>query len=155
MTLNKHIIRPMQYTDATRLALLGAEMHKNSKYAHLDYSHAKCVRLGERCAEGGDHFGVVAESSGVIVGMLAAYIADHYFGWDKIACDYLLYVTPSRRGYALARDMIDAYIAWARINGAREVMLGSTATDDTRIYKLYEHCGFMEVGRVFKKQIGA
>lgn len=149
-----YTVRQLSTEDADRCVELGRVMHKTSVYAFLPFSEDKARMLAIRCANDPNHFGVVVEREGVVVGMLGAYVTEYYFSTAKIVQDLLVFVEPTRRGGAAAMLLISALLDWAKQAGASEVCLGVTAgINNAAAEKLYEHVGFARIGSIFKKRV--
>lgn len=69
---------------------------------------------------------------------------------DDLGADYQLvsmWVAPASRGTTVAADLLDAALAWAKEEGARQVGLWVTRGND-RAIRFYERAGFSVTGDV-------
>jgi GNAT superfamily N-acetyltransferase len=96
----------------------------------------------------------VAERERILVGMMAGFVFEHFFGFDKIASDYVLYVSPAHRGGTLMVRLVKAFESWAIGLGADEIAVGvSTEVDPQRTVMLYERLGYRRSGFNVLKEI--
>lgn len=151
------LVRPVQREDVVPLVEIGKVMHKESVYAHLDYDIEKLHQLGEGIAANPDSdwaaFTAIA-ATGERIGMLVGYIAEHTFGRDKVAQDFINFVLPERRGIMAGKAMIHMFEDWAKRKGVAEVYLGiTTGVEVERTAKLYERLGYERAGILFKKRV--
>lgn len=147
-------IRLMRDEDVGRLIELGRLMHLESRYKHLDYSETKLAALADQILNDPSTWIalVYEDEHGDIPGMFVGYVTEHFFGYDKMSCDLLLYVRPDKRGSSIGPRLIKAYETIARDLGTKDMGLGATtniAKDRTR--QLYERLGYTTVGYAFRK----
>ena len=91
---------------------------------------------------------LVLEYEGQVHGLLMASWFEHPFGAGRYAKETVWYVAPVARGPG-AIKMLDAYEAWARVQGCVAVGMASLATND--VSRLYERRGFAPVETHFLK----
>jgi len=149
------MIRAPTTTDIDQLLQLCARMHQESAYSFLPFDPDKVRRLVTDVIERGELYcGLVADDGGVLIGMLAGYLADYMFCDEQLACDLLVFVDPPYRGGWTAVRLISTFRAWALGRGARELCLGvSTEVDVDTTGKFYERLGFSRVGGVYKQRL--
>ena len=125
---------------------LAAAMHAESpRYSKLEFSAEKMANLFVNLIQREQSFILVVERDNILVGMICAIISEHFFSHDLIATDLLIFITPEHRGGALAKSLINMYIAWAKENGAKLIQLGvSTGIHADRTTKLYESIGLQQ-----------
>ncbi len=144
-------IRPATSADIPDLIALGRAMHSESRYAVLPFSPEKLADLGARLIEWPDGFLQVASKDGRIVGLMAAFVTEHFCSTAKVAGEYALYVDRDSRGTRAAPYLLRAYKAWAESRGAVLVSAGITTGVHTDVTaKLYSALGFKQVGVVFE-----
>ena len=149
------MIRPMTAQDIPVLLVLGAEMHKESRYANLDFDPQKLWELGETMLGNPDSWlALVAERDGDIIGFCCGYVAPHFFGNELTSGDLAIYVVPRHRGGTIGARLVKKYTAWCEAQGVREPLLGVSAgiTPD-RTGQLYERLGYTEKYTIYKKPI--
>ena len=147
------MIRPMPAQDIPVLLVLGAEMHKESRYANLDFDPQKLWQLGETMLGNPDSWlALVVERDGDIIGFCCGYVAPHFFGTELTSGDLAIYVVPEQRGGTIGARLVKKYTAWCEAQGVREPLLGVSAgiTPD-RTGQLYERLGYTEKYTIYKK----
>lgn len=136
------IIRDMAYDDITEVVKHGKLMHAESSYKDLKFNDDKCINLAASLINSPDGFAVVAEEQGVILGVMAGILSEHWFSSEIMASDYIFYVHPDYRGSSAAVRMITKYQAWAIVKGAKTVTIGISAEiNNDEAAKLCEHLG--------------
>ena len=147
------MIRPMTAQDIPALLVLGAEMHKESRYANLDFDPQKLWQLGETMLGNPDSWlALVVERDGDITGFCCGYVAPHFFGNDLTSGDLAIYVVPDHRGGMMGARLVKAYDAWCSEKGVSEPLLGvSAGIKPDRIGQLYERLGYTEKYTIYKK----
>lgn len=90
-----------------------------------------------------DHSAVfIAESDGRPVGALLAVIVPRDFNDTLIACETSLYVRPEHRGGRAFPRLVEAYVLWAGLQGAKKAYLGvSTGIHPERTVHAYKKLG--------------
>ena len=147
------MIRPMTAQDIPVLIVLGAEMHKESRYANLDFDPQKLWQLGETMLGNPDSWlALVVERDGDITGFCCGYVAPHFFGNELTSGDLAIYLVPEHRGGTIGARLVKKYTAWCEARGVREPLLGVSAgiTPD-RTGQLYERLGYTEKYTIYKK----
>ena len=145
----------MTAQDIPVLIVLGAEMHKESRYANLDFDPQKLWQLGETMLGNPDSWlALVVERDGNIIGFCCGYVAPHFFGNELTSGDLAIYVVSKHRGGTIGARLVKKYTAWCEAQGVREPLLGVSAgiTPD-RTGQLYERLGYTEKYTVYKKPI--
>lgn len=153
-------VRAATPADVPRMVELGAMLHAESpRYSQATYDPGKLTALGLRMTKGtlvtpapGGAF--VYETDGKIVGMLAAYVVEMFFGPDKVASDYTFYVLPEYRGTKAAWALWKAFEQWGRDQGAKFYVPGiSTGIDPEMSARFYEKQGYERSGFTFFKKV--
>lgn len=149
------VIRPAGYDDVEPLIEMGKRMHKESAYAFLPFDREKVRRLMISYIDDSEtQCGLVAEESGILVGMFAGYLTDYFFCEEKVACDLILYVDREHRGSSAAVRLVRGFCNWARNHGAREVCLGvSTEINPETTGRFYEKMGLSHSGGLYKQRM--
>jgi GNAT superfamily N-acetyltransferase len=147
------MIRPATFDDIPRMVQLGEQLHGMSSYAPLSFDRAKVAHhLAGLIAGHGVIF--VAERDGEVVGGLAGGITEQWFGPDRVAFDYSLFIEPGKRHGITAARLIRAFVEWARIRGARQVTIGiTTGLEVESTARLYESQGFVRCGDLFRMEV--
>ncbi len=132
-------------------------MHAESAYAFLPYDRIKVRRLIEGYIHDQEtQFALVADTAGVLTGMICGYLTDYFFCDETLACDMLLFVDREHRNTSTAARLIEAFREWAIRKGAREVVLGvSTEIRREQVGRFYQWLGFREAGAIYKQRLEA
>lgn len=149
-------IRAAVEQDIPAMLGLAKRMHGESpRFSRLTFSPAKCEALMRGLLAGKVAGGVlVAEKAGIIVGMAAVYVVEHFMAIEKVASDLAVYVTPECRGGSIAPKLIKAVERMAREAGAVEVTLGiSTEVAADRTLALYQDLGYRLSGYLTFKEL--
>ena len=114
--------------DIPALVELGVKVHAETNQASLPFSASRLTGQLNACLNpvNQKYCLLVAESDGLIVGVIWGYIAQHYFSDAWVATDYMFYVRPEFRGTPLAVRLLYAFRKWAQNRGAAEVMICMT-----------------------------
>lgn len=132
--------------DALQLAQMGALMHAESpRFRHLDFSTTKVMHLIYRLIDA--RTVIVAERDGALVAMLGFMVAEHFFGHDKTAMDFVVYIRPEHRSGSILLRLVHAFETGAKALGAVEYVLGvSTGISAELVAKAYEKLGYERSG---------
>jgi GNAT superfamily N-acetyltransferase len=85
-------------------------------------------------------------------GCLLGHITSYAFGPTRLAIEDYWYVKPEHRGSIVGFRLLDKFLAWAKINGADEAMIGiGTGINVANSSRMMERAGFRPVGGMFKK----
>jgi GNAT superfamily N-acetyltransferase len=149
------MIRLLTDDDLEEVLALGALMHEESVFRHFDFDEEKCRNLIRRFTSNSDtHFACLSESGGVVTGMFAGSISEHYFGRDLIASDTLWYVLPEHRGSRAGLQLLRAFEKWAKARNAAEIFVGvSTGLGMDRTGGMLQKLGYDVVGGNFKLRV--
>lgn len=154
-------VRNASESDISVLIAMGRALHAESpRYARLRFNADKVESLIRSMvtstivtsAPGGVF---IAEKSGIVIGMLGAFIHSPFFSDDKIASDYTFYVVPEhrRRGRA-AVALIREFERWAYAAGAVDIVPGtSTMIDADSTASFYGKLGYERYGYTFIKRL--
>lgn len=146
-------VRPATEADIPMLVRLGARMHSESpRYAPLDYSPEKVAKvMASAIEQGGAH---VAESDGKIIGGIAGFVVEHWFGHDRMASDYAFYIAPEARGGRAALLLVRAFEEWAVSMGVKSILPGvTTELDAPGVAAFYNRLGYRTYGSLFLKVV--
>lgn len=147
------MIRSATADDIPRIIELGVTMHATTSYSSLDYIHGKAAAFLLELIDG-EGVVFVAVVDGEIVGAMVGGIVDEWFNHDLIAHDYALFVLPTRRNGIIALRLINAFIAWARLKGAKQVQMGiCTGVQVESIGRLYQAAGFRLRGPLYAQEL--
>ena len=150
-------IRPPQCDDVENLVEMGSRMHSESAYSFLPFDRDKVRRLIlGHIADTETQCVFVAESGGMIIGMIGGYLTDYFFCEERLACDTVLFVDQTNRGTSAAARLIEAFREWAVQRGARELSLGvTTEIRAEQVGRFYEWLGFRRAGAIYKQRLDA
>tara|TARA_R110000851_G_scaffold288407_2_gene442474 strand:- start:897 stop:1352 length:456 start_codon:yes stop_codon:yes gene_type:complete len=147
------MIRDMVASDIPVMITLGAEMHKESRFANLDFDTSRLWSLGEVILASPDVYkAAVYEQNNEIIGFCVGYVAPHFFGNDLTSGDVAIYVLPEHRKGMVGVKLIKTYDEWCVRKGVKEPLLGvSAGITPERIGKLYKRLGYTETYTIYKK----
>lgn len=147
-------VRAATEDDLPAILEMGRALHAESpRYAAMSYNEAKVEALALRVIPTGGT--LVAEKDGKIIGMLAGYVAEHWFSDDKVASDFTFYIRPEhRRTGKAALLLVRAFERWAVERGAKDIMPGvSTQIDVERTTRFFEKLGYTVYGNALLKRV--
>lgn len=144
------MIRNASLADLGMLLVLAEQMHAESpRFRVRRFSVNKMAALFTGLIDRDDGLVLVAEQGGELIGVFAGYTMEDWFGPDKVAGDFGLFVTPARRGGLDAARMIRRYVQWARSRGVAHPEIGiSTGVHVDKTIRLYEAQGFVVIGPI-------
>lgn len=145
---------PTSDQDIVAMMRLAKKMHAEGMFRDFDYDHQKVAEIGRQVLHNSNHFGVLCEQDGEIIGMMVGYVVEFYFGHDLVAQDQVLYVDKTRRGGLGAARMIEKFVEWATEKGAKEIQLGQTVgIDPALVDRLYTSMSFTLAGQLYTQRI--
>ena len=137
-------VRPYELSDFEKLVELGTEVHGISSFSHLPIELHKLEDLSHACINYPDtHVCFVLEHDGEVVGLLAGYACEEWFGRSIMSSDYLFYVRPNSRGGSGAFRLMHAFIEWSKLVGSKTIIVGARTgilVDQTS--RFYNKMGF-------------
>lgn len=148
-------IRWAAEADIPQLVALGRRMHEESpRYAHRRYDDAKVAAVAHKLiTTPGAGCVLVAEKGGRIVGTIAGFANEHWFGPDKFVADLAVFLAPEWRGGSIFIKMLRRFEDWAQSVGAVEVVLGiSTGINPEMLGPVYERLGYRCFGTSYVKR---
>jgi GNAT superfamily N-acetyltransferase len=142
------MIRPATEADLPRLIELGEAMHAESRYCSMQFDTEKVGALLAGLLKTG--FVIVSVKDGRIIGGFVGMISEHWFSREKLATDLALFIEPDARGGTTAWRLVDAFLDWAHLNGAKCIDIGvNTGVHTDRTAQLYERLGGQRVGLLY------
>lgn len=147
-------VRAATEDDLPAILEMGRMLHGESpRYRGMSYNEAKVEALALKVIPTGGT--LIAEKDGKIIGMLAGYVAEHWFSDDKVASDFTFYIRPEHRGTGKAALLlVRAFERWATAQGAKDIMPGvSTQIDIERTTRFYEKLGYAVYGNALIKKV--
>lgn len=147
----------MKIVEATQfeipiIMLMGEAMHKESSFASMDYDFQRIGYLVYELLASPDGFvRVVKDDKGRVIGGMLGQAVQSWFGKDKVAIDYAVYVNPQDRGNGrMVIRLVDEFIAWAKTRGVKQIRPGvSTGEAGQSLEGIYAHKGFKRCGASF------
>jgi GNAT superfamily N-acetyltransferase len=145
------MIRHATRDDLPALVELGRAMASESpRYRRLTYSGHKVGTLLGNMIDSPDGFVMLAALGGEIVGVMAAFVSEHWMSDDRMSSDFGLFILPEYRGGTSAMRMARAYIQWAQSRGAVDISLGiSTDVNSDQTARFYRALGLVPAGFLF------
>lgn len=141
-------IRNATLEDLCEMSNIGMEMHKSSTFADMSYDHEKVKKTLQSLIEESQFVVVSENSSGEIDGAMAGLVEESWFGSDLVATDVALYVKESSRSGFQAFRLVNAFVTWAKIAGAKQIRPG-VSTGSGVADAFYERIGFKKCGSNF------
>ncbi|WP_419833736.1 GNAT family N-acetyltransferase [Endozoicomonas atrinae] len=122
-------IRRLTETDNADVFQLGIQVHVLSKYGKdYHFNPEKVKHLIHLHATHPDYGAWLAiDEQGNAVGALGAYVCPCFFGDDLLAFDEIVFVVPSAQSKGVGKQLISAYLDWAREKGVKAAHIGITA----------------------------
>ncbi len=144
------MIRPAIPDDVPRLVELGRLMHAESeRFARLRFdgqilAHTLRVAIAE-------HFAMVVEREGHVIGGMVALLTPHWFSPDLTACDLALFIDPEHRGGLAAARLLVHYERWSKARGSAMTLFGvMTGVHVEQTVALAEQLGWRRAGVVME-----
>lgn len=133
-----------------RLVELLHEAHSVAPmYAGLPFHLGLARKYVEGFVIGANALAVGAFDEDTLVGFLFGRLGLHPFGEALLAHEDGFYVQPEARSLALASEMLERYIQWARDREALRAHVGtSSGYKPSACLKLFEHVGFKSYGHL-------
>lgn len=154
------MIRAATPADIPHLIAMNQALHAESpRYSTLSFSEQKLRMQWGQMLTGTlstDPMGgiFIAERGGETIGMIAGFVTEHFFSYDKVASDYTLYIKPEHRGGFTAVCLIRVFEQWAIGQGATDIipgtstMINAEGTRDLYLRLGYEHYGYSMFKRI-------
>lgn len=149
-------VRPAELADVPAVLGLARRMHAESpRYRGRNFDESKVERTLQAVMTGALPGGaLVAVSGGTVVGMIAGFVVEQFFGPDKTASDFALYVAPEHRGGSAGVRLVKTFEKLVRALGALDLTLGISAEIDAeRVAGLYERLGYRRSGFTLVKEL--
>lgn len=151
-------VRFATHADIPTMIEMARALHAESpRYSRLSFAPEKLERLALHLmgtlSTGMQGALLVAEHEGEVAGMFVGFVAEQFFGYDKVASDYTFYVKPEYRGSSAAVRLLSAFERWAVEQGAVDILPGVSTcinTDQTR--RFYEKRGYEVYGVAMLKK---
>lgn len=141
-------LRLATVNDLPALCILGKELHDESTFKSMDFD-PEILKESLTDLINKNQFLVVAEDiNGDVIGVMAGSVTQSWFGSDSIANDLSLIVTKDRRGGLAAYRLIESFVKWAKLAGAKQIRPG-VATGSSSADVLYERLGFKRCGSTY------
>ncbi|OZB46485.1 MAG: hypothetical protein B7X60_08535 [Polynucleobacter sp. 39-45-136] len=141
-------LRLATVNDLPDLVMLGKQLHQESTFSTMDYD-GEIVKQSLTDLINKNQFVVVTEDiNGIVIGVMAGSVTQSWFGNDLIASDLVLLVRQDRRGGLIAHRLIQHFVHWAKLAGAKQIRPGVT-TGNESAQALYERLGFKRCGSTY------
>lgn len=134
--------------DLPAIVMMGRILHQESTFATMDFD-VEVVKATIGGLIDKKQFVVVAEdTNGEVIGGMAGSVTQSWFGKDAVANDLSLFVHPGRRGSLVAYRLVESFVQWARMAGAKQIRPG-VITGSASAESMYERLGFKRCGATF------
>jgi len=130
-------------------------MARETSFHDFDYDIRKIYDLCHNILENEDDwiFIIAEDENSSFCGFFVGFIEETYFGTDKIASDYLLYVIPEKRKGRAAYMLLKEFDRWAQ-KRARYMQLGvTTGLNEENTIQFYKKMGYHRKGVIMQKEI--
>lgn len=133
--------------DIPQCLAMGVAMHAESRYRHLSWNSEKTENLFRQTLLSPSGIVLVTENDSGLTGFLFGAVSAYYFGDDKYAFEFVLYVKPEHRHSRCAVELTKGYIEQAKLLGAKDIHIENTTMVETeRTEKFFERMGFHRTG---------
>ena len=147
------MIRIATPADLSAIVDMGHQMHLESRFKALPYSHDKVRNIFAQLIDG-KGFAMVAEKDGELIGVMGAVVMELWFSTVKVAQDFGLYIRPENRGGMDAVRLLKAYEAWAKAQCAMAAEMGiNTGVKVEETGRLLGLLGYTQVATLHSKEI--
>lgn len=144
------VIRTADPSDMDGLVTMARHFIASTEYGtQIPDDEAHCRRVIEQLLGGGGVV-VVAERDGTLAGMIGGLVYQHFLTTRITATEAFWWVEPNARGARIAKDLLEAFAAWATDRGAAVIELGSR---HEKLDRFYARLGYRAVERVFQKEV--
>lgn len=134
-------IRTATRQDMPIIISLGRAMHAESRYHTLSFSPIKVASTFAQLMSGGGCV-FVAEQDNEIIGGIAGFISQPWYGVESVLNEIALFLSPEHRGGLVAARLIKAFVAWGKAQGCVLIQSGVVSgVEQDRTEKLYQRLG--------------
>jgi GNAT superfamily N-acetyltransferase len=140
--------RPNSIEEVAKLVELGRAMHAESTFKNMDFDRKIAGETILRLMESPTGYMMMAcDENDEPIGGIAALVTQAFFGKDKVASEMAFYVSPDRRGRLAGARLAQAYVAWAKVMGAKRINAGNSAGMNDELYvRFWTGLGFKRAG---------
>lgn len=142
------MIRKATLDDQEDLLDLGERMHAESIYSALTFDRERARRELHWNLKHGVCF--VHDVNERPVGLIMGYVKKPWFSSDGVGYEEALYVAPEHRAGRTAARLVEAWIQWCTLHGAK-MLRPTTSCGSFAAERLYNAMGFEGVGATFAK----
>jgi hypothetical protein len=132
---------------------LSVELHAESRFSNIPYSHKKRDKLFKQALDKPEVFALmIAEYNGMPIGFLFCTAGEYIVGQDELLTTvYSFYVSKKYRGYIVggkaAISLLNSVVKWSKNRKVTEIMIHvTTGININRIDKFLRHAGFVVTG---------
>ena len=143
MDINIHIAK---HSDVDSLVLLAKEWAKEIDKSFTDETLKEEIESKlDNCSV------IIACNNTEPCGFAVCYVVDNLWSDGKVACEYVVYVSPKNRFNGVSDQLLATYRAWAKVNECKYMMISPTEAcihhpkqvAEHLIHKGYETYGYM------------
>lgn len=133
----------MDYADIPEVISLGAQMHKESRYAKYPYDEDYCLDMAGQVIKDDMFYSGLAKENEELIGMIFGFLNKVPFCKAISAGDLLFYVHPEKRNGKVALHLVRDFEKWARYHNVEEIQMGISADiNPDRVAKFYNRLGY-------------
>jgi GNAT superfamily N-acetyltransferase len=153
----KSRVRDATAADIEQLVEMSRMLHAEGSHRDLPIHEPKLrAFLAFAIRDPGHACLVYEDRDGQLAGMMAGYVAAHFFSLEKCAYDLFVFVRPARRGSLVAYRLCAAFEAFARRSNARTLCFGTIANiAPARTRKFYTGLGMSESGSIYLRALSS
>jgi GNAT superfamily N-acetyltransferase len=148
-------VRRATHEDIDALVNLAEIMAATTEFRHLTFDREKLTNSAHQWVDNLGYLVLGAYDGDEPIGMFVGFLSDYFFAREMLAKDLCLFVLPGRRGGKAALRLVQAFHAWAKQSGVRDVVIGVSSGGEQaqRAGKFLEHLGLENIGGLYRRQV--
>lgn len=145
------MIRSATLEDVPGIVEMSRKFYTTTSYSGwADFNSETVTDLASNLTE--NHVMLVAESDGVLVGMVGLFVAPFMFNADKIgAYEVVWWVDPEAQGAGVGKMLLQAIEPACKERGANSIQMVHLASSPPQAAMIYERMGFRHTESSYTK----